>query len=106
MHPLLRFYIDGASELVQDDDRMGILIAAKMDGETPVAVLGFLMYYRCAERVILCTYQTAAVALKAAGYVPDLAVAPHIVDLSSTSRLSCENDDVACKLYVLYKRFK
>jgi hypothetical protein len=47
MHPLMRFYIDGASELEQDDERMGILIAAKMEGTLPIAVLGFLTFFKC-----------------------------------------------------------
>ena len=51
MHPLVRFYIDGASALEQDDPRMDLLLAVKMEGSAPVAVLGLLTFYTCAHDV-------------------------------------------------------
>lgn len=47
MHPLVRFYIDGASELEQDDPRMDLLLAVRMEGDAPVAVMGLLTFYTC-----------------------------------------------------------
>lgn len=48
MHPLVRFYIDGASELDQTDARLEALLAVLMVDGIPVAVPGLLTYFRCA----------------------------------------------------------
>ena len=48
IHPLMRFYIDGASELQQDDERMEVMLAVQMTEGQPTAVLGVLTFFKCA----------------------------------------------------------
>jgi hypothetical protein len=52
IHPLMRFYIDGASELDLSDARMDVLLAVQMDGTTPVAVLGILTFFKCVSLLL------------------------------------------------------
>jgi hypothetical protein len=55
LHPLMRFYIDGASELEQDDERMEALLAVQLEGGKVGAVVGMLTYFKCAPHLRSCS---------------------------------------------------
>jgi hypothetical protein len=79
LHPLLLFYVDAASPLQQSDETMELLLLVRRVSGVPVAVLGFLTYFRCYTQ-IPCVFQVLyADSLRISGITADESVAIYIL---------------------------